>query len=391
MSETLSQLSQIFINQLQDDDPRLSNLPVGSTYDALSGATAYAVNEAQVENELAYQKHFIQTAEGNDLDLLATDQYSSDFARPQPIAASGFVTFYLNAETTTVNIDTGVIVKTSPTSVGVVVRYSVTAPGTLIPVTQTSVTLPVTCIQIGAIGDVPALAINQIESPLTSSLITCSNAAAISNGEDALTDGQYRDYIYELLATFRRYTAAIIESAALSVLGPQGFAQATETELQVIEWDGTAPVGAQFQINRAFLYVGYLTGSITSGVITQIQSAIKRVKALGVFVNVIGVLGVAIDFTIKVVLNPSGPNYSRFVSGDFSDVNLLMKDNILVLPIVSALNPTVTFVVATQVGYISALYSADFASITVITPSSDVVITTTDDKFIPQNYGVILA
>lgn len=384
MAKTIDELVAIYTNALKEIDLRLSKLPKGSTYDALAGATATCTNESQIQSSLDYAKHFIKTAEGNDLEFLATDQFGSEFARPQPINASGFVTFFLNTETNSVYIPKGTVVKTEASYTGSVLRYEVTNDGTLIPTTKTSITLPVTCTTSGQIGNTAENTINQIESQLTSSLVSCTNQAEISNGLDSLDDGAYRDYIYELLSSYGKYTAKIIEDAALSVLGPQGFASATEVQYQVKLWDGSAAVGDPFNIYRCFLFAGYVGSTIDSTTIAKIQTEIKKVKALGVYIKVEGVTPFALTFKIKVTLNSSGPNYQDFVVGNFIQVTDFMRDNILALPIVSVTNPTVTFDLSEQLEAISAKFPGDFLTITADEPTTDVAITESNQKFIPQ-------
>lgn len=388
MSSTLSELAQLFLNQLKNLDPRLSNIPIGSTYDAIAGATAYAVNECQTENDLNYQKHFIQTATSSDLDYLVTDQYGSPFTRPQATQSSGLVTFYLNTETNSVTIPSGTVVKTSSSSGGIINRYTTTASVTLIPVTQTSISVSAICTTSGAIGNVPSNSINQIESSLSSSLVTVNNINPFSNGADQLSDGNYRTYIYNLLATYQKYVSSAIQAAALTVSGIL-YALPTETTYQVVQWNGSAPVGTPFTVNQCNLFVGIQSGTPSPAQLASVTTAIKSVRALGVYVNVLGMIGVPIDYTISISLNPSGTNYSNFSKGNFTVLTQQMSDNILSLSIVTAAVPTVTFTPSTQLTLLQSQFPTDFASITITVPATAVTITGLGQKFIPQTISVV--
>jgi hypothetical protein len=388
MSSTLSELAQLFLNQLKNLDPRLSNIPIGSTYDAIAGATAYAVNECQTENDLNYQKHFIQTATSSDLDYLVTDQYGSPFTRPQATQSSGLVTFYLNTETNSVTIPSGTVVKTSSSSGGIINRYTTTASVTLIPVTQTSISVSAICTTSGAIGNVPSNSINQIESSLSSSLVTVNNINPFSNGADQLSDGNYRTYIYNLLATYQKYVSSAIQAAALTVSGIL-YALPTETTYQVVQWNGSAPVGTPFTVNQCNLFVGIQSGTPSPAQLASVTTAIKSVRALGVYVNVLGMIGVPIDYTISISLNPSGTNYSNFSKGNFTVLTQQMSDNILSLSIVTAAVPTVTFTPSTQLTLLQSQFPTDFASITITAPATAVTITGLGQKFIPQTISVV--
>lgn len=388
MSSTLSQLAQIFLDQLKNLDPRLSNIPIGSTYDSIAGATAYAVNECQTENDLNYQKHFIQSATSSDLDYLATDQYGSPFSRPPATQASGLITFYLNAETVSVVIPSGTVVKTTSSSGGNVNRYTTTSTVTLIPSTQTSITTTAICTVSGSIGNCPSNSINQIESSLTSSLVTCNNINPFSNGADQLSDGNYRTYIYNLLATYQKYVSSAIQSAALTVSGIL-YALPTETTYQVVQWNGSAPVGSPFTVNQCNLFVGIQSGTPSPAQLAAVTTAIKSVRALGVYVNVTGMIGVPLNYTIRISLNPTGTNYQAFSQGNFTILTQQMSDNILALSIVTASVPSVTFTPSSQLTLLQSQFPTDFASITITIPATAVTINTVGQKFIPQTIAVV--
>lgn len=395
MSLSLSQLAQLFLDTLPTIDPRLEDLPVGSTYDALAGATAAVVNEAQIENDLRYSQMFIQTARGQKLDKLATDRFSEDVKRPQPEAASTLVTFYLNAETNSVNIPVGTVVKTGNSPNGAVVRYKTNAPGTLIPGSVTSISLTVTCTQLGAVGNTAANTINEIESVLTSSLVTCNNLSAVVNGKNKYDDGQYREYIYNSIRQ-GLYAYQLIEAAALTVPGIV-FANATELPYLVKVWNGTSCEGDPWLTGRAQLFVGVDGGTPTPEQILAVSQACRRVRADGILLEVYGVIATALDYVLAVQLNPAGPNYTSFVNGDFEIIYNDMRTNMLALPVCNSVNTTVTFDPAAQLLLLTGPgkpYENDFTTVSVVSPAVSVTLTYPADdnkKFIPNLISVVSA
>lgn len=378
---TLSDLAQMFLDELKNEDPRLENIPVGSVYDSFAGSVAAVTALAMQEDDLNYEKHFIQTAQKNDLDYLATDSYGSDFARPQPTNASGLITFYLNAETNNVNIPTGTIVKTQPNSLGQSIRFETIQPVSL-SVSMPVVSVAINCTIEGSAGNVSANTLTVIESSLTSQLVTCNNLTAISNGEDSLDDGQYRTFIYNLLATYRKYTINAIESAAKTVSGVT-FAQGVGIPMSVIQWSGTAPIGSAFQIERAYLFIGGSSGTLPNDTISAVQIAIKSVKALGVYVEVESVESVQLVWEVKADLIAGSTFYLQFASGDYSSVTDVMNQLILSLPTVTSENPVVTFDPVASLSYLLAQFPDSFLNAENIQPTASVVINTSGQKFIP--------
>lgn len=394
MALTLAEIATLYLTALGEADPRLEQLPVGSTYDALAGANAQAVDLAQIQNALNYRNHFIQTAVAQKLDFLATDRFGTELARPAPASASGLVTFFLNAETSSVTIPAGAVVKTDNSVSGTTVRYRVNSPGTLVPVTQPSLALSVTCTQVGAIGNAAAGAINEIETELSSTLVTCNNDTAISNGADSLDDGDYRQYIYNTLAASRKFSAEAIEAQAKTVQGIV-FADATETPYTVKQFDGVSCVGSPFQMARAQLFIGTESGTPTPQQVLDVQRAIKNVRALGIFVEVIPIIAQALDYVLVGSLNPAGVHYADFVAGDFTILFEDMRTNMLALPVCNTLNPSVTFDPAAQLALLvgpGAPYETDFTTVSVQTPALPVTLTSPADdekKFIPNIINIV--
>ena len=97
---TQDELLQLFINELQSQNPELTDTEIGSIIDVLGGALSTAVYEIQQLTIDEFRKTFFDTANGpeitggaDDLENLAVDHFGDEFARPAAEKSTGVVTF----------------------------------------------------------------------------------------------------------------------------------------------------------------------------------------------------------------------------------------------------------------------------------------------------------
>ncbi len=149
-------LYNLFITVLQDNAPNLTDVLDGSTIDAMAGVFSIAGTELQRQTVQAFNKTFIDLANGpaitggaDDLQTLAVDHYGAAFARPGAVSAVDTETFsrpYSSVATYgAVSIISGAIVKTSPDANGNSQRY---ATDSLISLTAAGFTF--TCLSASA-------------------------------------------------------------------------------------------------------------------------------------------------------------------------------------------------------------------------------------------------
>lgn len=309
MPKTQQELYDDFITELQNLKPDLTDTNEGSIIDILAGVTSSAVDEVSKLTLEEFKKTYFDTAEGVDLENLAVDHFGSTFARPGATKSTGVVTF--SRATTAagnVTIPVGTIVKTTSSATGSAQRFEVTAAVIL---TSTSINASVRAMVAGVNGNVQAAAVNVVESTLTDTTVTVSNASSFTGGAETQDDSTYRETIRNLLNALTGSTSSAIESKALTIAGVES-ANCVESKVFVKEWNisGNTSVGRYFSIVRAILYIADANGTASATLISDVRSAIESIRAVGVYIDVIGAVAISIDWTATIVLNPAGPNYA---------------------------------------------------------------------------------
>ena len=231
---------------------------------------------------------------------------------------------------------------TLPPSSGTLTKFSGTGDSTIafasMSAPDCTVSVGITCTVEGAAGDAAAGAINSISSSLLDTTIVVTNAGC-TNGEDEQDDSTYRETIRNLIVALRAAVKASIEAAALAVSGITS-ATAIEIEQAVLAWNiGTnAPeypailgIYEYFYIPYVTLYCAQAGGPASSGQIASVIAAINPIRAFGVNINVVAANTVSVNWSMHLVLNPSGPNYSVF-SANTSEIIASMTQYIATLP-----------------------------------------------------------
>lgn len=373
------------IEEVQSAAPELTDDNEGSNIDIIAGVVSAGVDEIQQVVQDEFRKTYFDFAGGpevtegpDDLQTLAVDHFGDSFKRPGAKKALGIVTFSRpNSDAGDVLIGTSVVVKTKKTSAGNSVSFKIVSEVTM---TGLSINASVEAIIAGPSGNVNAGTVTEIETSLSDSSITVTNAASFNGGEDAETDAEYRETIKLLLETLKGATLKAIEAKAKSVAGVV-HAKAIEFLQYVKEWDilGETTVGDYFGIPRARIYIADANGNASAALISSVDAAIKTVRAAGVRVEVLEAIPVSFDWTAQLTLNPLGPNYGTFQS-DLTAIQQLMEKYITDRPVGQG------FSRADANAYILAKYgptgSDDLSSFTTSVPAADVTLTA-NQKLLP--------
>lgn len=334
---TVQEKIELYLQELQNADPTLTDTSEGSIIDHLAGVTAIAVDEAERLILDRFLKTNFLTAEGQDLEDLAIDHFGDDFARPEATKATGLALFSRpTADAGDVTIPIGTIIRTVTDANGENIRFITTSQANM---TGLSVTANFEALEAGVGGNVLANKITVIESTLTDNTITVNNPAATSGGAEIETDIEYRETILQLLAQLPGATKVSIENKAKSIAGID-VATLIETYILVSEIDNLNNlVGDSFQIPKATLYVGDETGLASPAQIEEVKAAIEEVRAAGVNIIVVSALPVPLNWSATITLNISGPNYAE-LSNDPQPIIDTMTNYINNLPVASGFTIT---------------------------------------------------
>ncbi len=310
-------------NQIQTTVPELTDFNDGSINDIILGTVATLTQEITRLLLDRFKKTYLNSAEGTDLEYLATDHFGDSFARPEAQKAVGVVTFERpNDLAGDCIILEGSIVKTTADANGESERFETLAEVTM---TGTSINASVRAITAGVAGNSEATDINVIETALTDATITVENALAMSGGAAEEDDAEYRETIKTLITSIKGSTKAAIEAAAKGV---SGIEQATAHEFQttVIEWDegGGTPVGTAFEISNVKLYVADVNGVASDALIDLVTTAVDEVRSVGVLIEAISAIASIINWTASITLNPAGPNYATLQTDTTMIVNSMI-------------------------------------------------------------------
>lgn len=311
-------IKNLYIAELQNNRPDITDTEEGSVVDAMASATALAVSEVNRLTVEEFSKTFFDSANGpevtggpDDLQTLAVDHFGDSFERPAGIQATGTVTF--TRPTTTagdVTIAIGTVVTTEKNADGVSTRFMTTTAATMTGLTASA---DIEADLAGVDGNVDPATIVLIETTLTDSSVTVSNVSATAGGADEQTDDEYRETIKNGILALKGAVASAIEAAAKTAEGVV-YASAYEIEKPVIEYDiatNAIKAGAFFfRIPYAVVYVADEDGNGSTTLEDNARAAIDEVRALGVYITVASATASTLNWTLDIVLNPSGPNFA---------------------------------------------------------------------------------
>ena len=240
----------------------------------------------------------------------------------------------------------------------------------------------------GTDGNVQAGKVTQIETALTDSSVTVTNASGFAGGGAAETDAEYRETIRDLIRRIRGATKQAIESAAKTVAGVVT-ATAIEVEKAVIEFDIALDdilSGAEyFRIPFARLYIADSNGTASGALIQDVYDALEDVRALGVRVQVLPATAVGLNWTASITLDPGGPNYSELASDPQAIIDSMTE-------YINELAIGANFVRATADAAILAIWgpagTGDITAFSTSVPSGDVD-TEAEEKLIAGTVSIV--
>jgi len=160
------------------------------------------------------------TASGSDLDTWMADY---NFTRLAAVAATGSATFSRFTASGTALVPVGALIQTGDGTQ----QYTVTADtanaaydasqgGYVLANGISSVTVPIQAVTAGVAGNVTAGTINTIAQAITG-IDTVTNAAGLTNGEDAELDADFRARFIQYINSLSKATKAAVLYAILSL------------------------------------------------------------------------------------------------------------------------------------------------------------------------------
>lgn len=273
-------LYQVGKDEAQLRNPDLTNWEAGSINDTVIGSAAAIGDEVVVTALRRLAETFVDTAEGDALDVLAWDHWQLE--RIASVKAVGSIT--LTRATTDagdVTVEVGSLFATDPAGTDDEVVFKTTETKTL---TGLSVTITAEAVEGGTSGNVTAGTITVIKTTLDDASISASNSSKFVGGADEESDDRFRDRIKKYLETLRRATVGAVEAAALQV-GGVFFAALDES---------TAASG------YVTLYIADEDGNSNATLEAAVLAELINWRACGITINVDGATAVEQDIDMTL-------------------------------------------------------------------------------------------
>jgi uncharacterized phage protein gp47/JayE len=292
--KAFSQLVEDMGAALQSSASNLIDVSVGSVIRAIFEANASVVLWLQWLILQVLQTTRASTSNGPDLD-----SWMLDFGQTRlpAVRSTGIVSFSRFVDNLPATIPVGTMVKTTDGSLSFSVTQdqtlSVWQPGPaayVLPSGIGSADLPVICTTGGSIGNVLANTITVIAASLPG-VDQVNNANPLSNGTDAESDAAFRNRFQSYLASRSRATLAAVQNAIANV--QQG--------LDVVVEENTAPDGAA-QVGSFLVIVDDGTGYPSSGLLSNIASAVDAVRPIGTTFAVVPPQVLVVNVSLTAVL-----------------------------------------------------------------------------------------
>lgn len=288
------------VTSIQSIASALINLTIGSVLRAIIEANAAVILWLQGLVTYVLTLTRFATSTGTDADSWGAD---FGFTRLPASDASGNVTFSRFTTTAQAVVPFGALLQTTdgtqtftvatdPTNAA----YNLALGGYVIAAGVSSITVPVTAVNAGTQGNVLANTITSIGQGI-SGVDTVTNADAFINGIDAETDAAYQARFPLFLAALSKGTNAAVTAAVLTV--QQGLQLTITADY---DYSGTYDPG--------FFYVVISngSGSVSSGLLAAVGSAVAGVVALGIRFAVFAATVVTANVSMTIT---SAPGYTH--------------------------------------------------------------------------------
>jgi uncharacterized phage protein gp47/JayE len=269
-TQSLASLVSNFSTAVQGSAAQLVDFTIGSVLRAIDEAIAYVALwlQALILQFVALTR--AATSTGADLDSWFAD---FGFARLAAISASGLVTFARFTPTAQAVIPVGAVVQTADGTQQFTVvldttnsAYSASLGGYVLAAGVASVSVTVSAVNPGSVGNVVLGAISQLGQAI-SGVDTVTNAAAFTNGVDAETDAAARARFVLYLASLSEGTKVAIGNAIASLQLGLSY---TLTE--------NYTYGGVYQPGFFYVVVDDGTGSPPSTLLSTVYNAIDLVR-----------------------------------------------------------------------------------------------------------------
>jgi len=308
------------VTAVQASASTLLNLSVGSVLRAIIEANAAVILWLQGLITYTLTLTRLATSTGSDVDTFIAD---FGFFRLPASPASGNVTFSRFTDTTQAVVPFGTILQTTDGTQTFTVNtdptnsaYNLALGGYVIAPTVSTLTVAVTAVNPGTVGNVQANTITSMGQGIPGvDLVT--NAAAFINGIDAESDTAVKARFVLFLASLSKATKTAIEAA---IEGVQQGLQYTITE--DYDYDGAYDLG--------FFYVVINDGSgdPSEQLLGSVGTAIEATRALGIRYAVFGPTVVTVDVSMTIT-SAAGLTHSVVVGA----VGVALQNFINALPL----------------------------------------------------------
>lgn len=237
------------------------------------------------------------TSFGADADSWGAD---FNFARLPAVAATGNVTFSRASPSSQAVIPAGTngaVVQTGDGTQGFIVTVDTTNPaysaslgGYVLPISTSSVTVPVQAQVAGAGGNVQANTITTIVNAIPG-VDSVTNSATFTTGVNAESDTAYKARFPLFLAGLASADLAAIESAIANV--QQGIRY---LPIENVDWPGLGTDNGNFVI----VADTGVAGSLPANVQTLLQNAINAARAFGIRFQVAATSAVTVNVVMSI-------------------------------------------------------------------------------------------
>lgn len=213
---TFDELYELAKVEVQARNPRLTDFEEGSNLDAITGAGAMLADEVIRIVVSRFRRHFVDTAEGDDLDALVWDRLR--MKRKEATGAIGVVTWTKGDPGASYTIPAGFILR--GTYLGETIEVATTA-AVAVASSDSEVDLPCQVInRVGRDSSFPDGVIDTVAAPHTADPgATVTNSDRFVGGRDRESDNELRARFRRFFEALRRGTVGALEMGALSVPG----------------------------------------------------------------------------------------------------------------------------------------------------------------------------
>lgn len=248
-------------------------------------ASASAMSE-EVLRQLArrIKALFLDGAEGEDLDRLVADRFSTEIVRKAATPAVGIVSFTRIAGA----MPGGVLAAGTRLRATNGVEFQTTAACTIVAGSAGPFTVAVQARTAGYTGNVAEGSVSAFVSPPFDTNLLVTNDEPMAGGDVTESDARLRARARQFYRTARRGIGAAIEFGALTV---PGIRQAVATEL--LDPDGR-PNGV------VELYVADALGQANAALTDAVLLALDEYRALGVYVHVLSAIPTFVTIRLRL-------------------------------------------------------------------------------------------